>query len=588
MKKTIPKSLTALFFMFLYGMMLVSCGPIFDIGDTVNGNGNGDNPNPPPPGPPPDGYEVVRAYDASDLADYLGSEDTSFAITLTEIESKDIYLTKNISIVKPMKIIGAAGSVYTIHTINKAGGNAFYCLDLQANLELHYCGFTGYGGTTGASSGIPAGSPPITISEGRTLTMGRDSVLELRGIGSGVETRTGSQVKLGDGATISDNSTGDLLFRAGVEKLSVSGKASVKNKLTLGEGAAIQIERGGELRVGSGATLILDNDIEELKLDGDIVIDRTGSSLGSLVFADGLTIDSLLAKITGGNGTLNIENGAPGEMDPFQQGANTILKLGSNRISLEKWSSDIGGVVRLTRDFTLIKDTKLAVGAGIELDLKDKTLTIEGGTLDVTGNVTTSNGQLIISAEDKFIGTPKGSVTIGSYGIVTVDNGGVFKDESVSRNASNFTFPSYGTGSLLIKNGGQGIFGTEEVIGANGLLKLDDANSTIAIKTSSGVSEFTLRGKGTLDITSGLALEGTIIIEGGAELRITGGNTLTVKAPNALIGFSTTQLAAPKIIVDAGNKVDFYPAGANAGVNSSLLSDSTYTWEGSDWHRFRP
>ena len=143
MKKIISIGLTALFFVFLFGTVLMSCGPIFDVGNNVNGNGSG-NPNPPPPPPPPaSGFQNVEAFDARDLAEFLESEETSYSISLEKIETKDIYLIKNISIVKPMRIIGTSGKGYTIHSVNREGGNTYYCLDLQADLELQYCGFTG-------------------------------------------------------------------------------------------------------------------------------------------------------------------------------------------------------------------------------------------------------------------------------------------------------------------------------------------------------------------------------------------------------------------------------------------------------------
>jgi len=562
MKRRIPKGLAALFIVFQIGIVMVSCGPIFDVDDDYNGGNNGGGE--PPPGPPADDYESVIAYDWMDLEYYLISEDTSYAITL-ETEDSDIYLQRNLSIVKPMRIIGSPENVITIHSINREGGNTFYCLDLQADLELLYCGFTGYNGTSRAADGIAAGSPPINIRAGITLTMGKDSVLELDGSFNPITSpRTGSQVKLGDGVGFVDGSaSGDLLFKAGVEKLIVNGKVSLENNLTLGSGVVLQIENGGELRVGPGATLTLDNGIKELILEGDIVVDRTASSGGSLVFTDGLAVDSLLGKITGEKGFLVIENGETGSTAPFEYGVNTIIRLNSNGINMQKRAiSDMGGEIRLTGTLTIPKGKKLFVGVGVTFNVYEK-LTLNGGVLDVRGivNIDTdtdvpSTGSIIIEAEDLFTATPKGSVAIGSTGSVTVDNGGTFKDKSVSWDDAekNITFPSYGDGSLIIKYSnaaaGSGVLAiaNKNLVSASvsDLLVFTQAGTTTSFTINSG-PKFTLTGNAALNVpASDFSLEGAFTVAGGAELTIDG--NLTVSASDTLVGSNTsTGTAAPKL-----------------------------------------
>jgi phage baseplate assembly protein gpV len=565
MKKTVLKGLTALFFVFLTGTLLVSCGPIFNVG----GGGGGGNPNPPTtPTPPTTGYQDVRAYDWRDLVDYLQSDEASYNISLGEIDNSNIYLQRNISITRPMRITGNPGKVYTLHSVNREGGNTFYGLDLQADLELQYCGFTGYGGTSG--------SPPLDIKAGSTLTLGTNSVLELRGGGATTAIRTGSQVKLGEGASIVDD-TGDLLFNAGVEKLIIGGRVSLKNKLTVKPNAILQIENGGQLRVEPGATLTLNSGIKELRLNGNIVVDRTTDSVGALVIAGSL--ESLLEKITG-SASLNIENGIADEpaTTPFEYGANTIIKLTGHGISMDKRvSSDVGGLVILNGPFTMPKEKILSVGVGMDLNVKN-TLTLKGGTLDVAGNVivSTTGGEIIVNAEDKLNAIPKGSVDIASNGSITIDDG-KFTDKSASQDAKIFTFPSYGSGSLIIKDTGQASMGTV-VIGGSGPLILDPA-STLTIRTASGgVSEFTLRGTGTLTVPSGgLTLEGRFILAASSVLTVTGGGTLTVKAPNQLTGTATP--SASQLIVNSG-KVEIY-TNANSDQPSSILNPKTYLWSGS-------
>ena len=577
MKKIIPQGLTALFIVFLFGTLLASCGPIFEVGE-VNGNGGTNGGNPPPPPPPPSGgYTTVKAYDSMELADYLQSDETSYAITL-DSESKDIYLQGSISIVKPMKIIGSPENIYTIHSVNRAGGNAF-CLDLQADLEMEYCSFVGYNGTSGAVNGIAAGSPPLNIRAGRTLTLtGTGTVLELRGVGSGVTIRPDSQVKLAGGAGILDES-GDLIFKSGVERLIVSGKVSLNRKLTVGSGGTLQIANGGELHVESGAILTLNNDLKELKLDGYIVVDRTTTSSAGVLALSG-NLDSLLEKITGG-GSLNIENGIPETTaTPFGYGANTTVKLSSYGITLGKRvSSEIGGEIRLTGVLTIPKEKKLIVGAGAELNVINE-LNLKGGTLDVAGNVNvTGSGKIIINDEDKFTATPKGTVLIGTDGIITID-GGTFKDESVSRDAKIFTFPAYGAGSLIIKNTGHALMGADEVIGGSGPLTVAGANSSLTIKNGPA---FTLTGTGTLTVPSdGIALEGRFNIVRGAVLTVDGGNTLTVKAPNQLTGTNTDSAAVQLKIVSFGTRVEYYTTG-NDLVDEFGVGD--YKWDGppADW-----
>jgi hypothetical protein len=572
MKKIVKKGLTALSIVFLFGTLLASCGPIFDVGDGVNGNGgNGGNGGDNPPPPSQSGYTTVTVTDVIDLVDYLTSEDTSYAITLNT-EDNDIYLTKNVSIVKPMRIIGSSGGEDTIHSTSRAGGTTYYSLDLQADLELENCSFTGYNATS-------TGSPPLNISAGKTLTLiGTDSVLELRNVGSGAATSTGSQVRLVSGASISDES-GDLLFKSGVEKLIISGSTSLSKKLTVGEGAILQIESGGELRVGSGATLTLDNDLKELRLNGNIVVDRTASPEGVLAVTGSL--DSLLTKITGGNGSITIDNDIAGTTAPFQYGVNTIIKLSSDGISLgKKVSSGLGGVINTTTNITIPKDKKLIVGAGVEFTI-NKELILAGGTLDVSGNVTvTTGGQITLNAVDNFNGIPKGIVLINSNGIITIDDGGTFKDESVTWDAKIFTFPAYGAGSLIIKGtestGGKAVIGTETgkvIIGSStdALLKFGASPvSSLTIKTGPA---FTLAGTGTLNATGDLALGGSFNIAVGAVLTVDGG-TLTVKAPNQLTGITTPE--AVQLIINSG-KVAYYTA-ANNIVDE--FGEGSYKWGG--------
>jgi len=534
MKKTIQKGLTTLLIVLLLGTVLASCGPIFDVG----GNNPGPtNPNPPnPPSPPASGYQPVKAYDSIELTEFLASEDVSYAINLSDMEEKNIYLTRNVSIVKPMRIIGVSGNEFTIHAVNRAGGNAFYCLDLQADLEIQYCGFTGYNGSTGSGGGIAAGTPPLNIKAGRTLTMvGNNAVLELRGSGSGSAIRAGSQVKLEDGASIVDNS--GALFKSGVEKLIVSGRVSLKNKLTVGEGATLHIDNNGELRVEQGATLTFSENLKELKLDGIIAVDRTASPEGTLELTGGLTMGSLLEKITG-NGSLSIENVAKGTTRPFEYGANTIVRLSSEDIYLAKIvSTDIGGEVNTSSDFTIPKGKKLVVGAGIDLNVLHP-LTLSGGTLDVVGNVNvTGSGQIIVNAEDRLNAIPKGSVVIGSGGTINVA-GGTYNDKSSWELKTT-------TGSLNIRNG----------------------------------PVYTLSGNATLTPVSNIT--GTFTVAGGATLTVSGG-TLTVRAPNVLNGVNTTQPTAPKIIVEAGSKVDIYYTG-NETIPYTL-SSGTYSWNSSGWY----
>jgi hypothetical protein len=524
--------------LFSFVIVLVSCGPIFEVGG-VNGNnggsGGGGQTLPPTVG---GGYKEVTAYDWLDLAEYLESDETSYNIIL-EMEVADIYLLRNLSIVKPMKIIGGSGNGYTIHSVNKSGGNVF-CLDLQANLEMEHCGFTGYAGTTEAGKGIVAGSPPINIREGNTLTMtGRDSVLELIGVGNGTATRAGSQVKLVDNASIAD-STGDLLFRAGVEKLTVSGDVTIKNELIVGSGAVLQIERDAELRVGSGATLTLDNSLKELKLDGDIIVDRTSAPGGSLVLTGSL--DSLLAKI-GGNGSLSVENGIPEEaVKPFVFGANTIAKFNSDGISLEKMnSSDLPAIVVIdtNANITIPKGKKLIVGVGVDFSVENE-LTLKGGTLDVSGNVKVNTGGIIeVSAEDVFNATPKGSVDTRGSGLITIKEGGMFIDEFLKFTASGVE------SSIAIKNG----------------------------------PVYTLSGNVDLDLTAvDSSLSGTITVEAGAVLTVAG--NLSVRVPNMLNGATTTQ-PVPQIDISYGH-VEFYSSDAATNPVSTLQVGS-YKWNGSGW-----
>jgi len=549
----------------------VSCGPVFDVDDNLPVYPN-PNPVPPPPtSPAGDGYEKVKAYDARELTDYLIDTEISYTIIL-ETQDNDIYLNRNISIVKPMKIIGSSGQMYTIHTTNGESGGPYYTMNLEADLELQNCGFSGYAGTSS--------SPPIDIKAGRTLSMtGNDSVLELRGSGSGNAIRTGSQVKLGEGASIVSES-GNLLFKAGVEKLIVNGKVSLKGNLTVGPNAVLQIENGGKLTVEPGATLTLDNTIKELRLSGSIVVDRTVSP-GGILEVKGLEDGTLLEKITGGPGSLSIENGSHDIHDiigPFDYGANTIIKFSSTGITLEKRvTADIGSVVNLAKKLIIPKGKNLFVGTGVTFNV-DKNLTLSGGELVVSGNVNVEKdtGALIIEAESNYLSRPKGSLAIETDGNVTVDSNGVFTDESVTWNNEIFSLPSYGLGSFIIKHGAR----AEWKQGNNNpVLEL---SGDITVRTVSGIGEVTFTGvTGTLAVKGGQALEGRLIVPGGATLTVNvnasvANDTFTVRAPNLIDGATTTS-PAPQLKVTGGT-VAIYTTDTD---ETPIPLSGSYAWKGS-------
>ena len=447
-------------------------------------------------------YTKVVATTYNELVNYLSSPSTPYEISLA-IAERNIYFQKDITISTNMKIKGSPNNIYALHSKNSSIGNTFYCLNLQADLELQYCEFIGYDVTSASSGGITAGSPPILIRENKTLTIGREAALVLvpQVIGIYNATYSGGKVVVEDGGSYrNETSIPDILFDTGISVLVVQkngtavlqngytsigginptfeidagifsmerhnasnvyivdGVLSLRKNWTLSDGQTLHI-KSGQLEVQNGATLSATRNFGEAILDGNIKL-ASGSSLN---------IGTNPFPKLKGNGAIIMDNttgvapyvtmipdpaGAPGvEANLFlRPSINGRLEINAAGWRLTSITTGAPAQVELSGGPHEVADgLTMVVDPGVTLNVRSPLLVVRGANLNVQGNVNvTSPGALIIMGGGLGWDSPSGLLKID--GNITVDNGGIFMDTTV-KGDNNFKFPVYdGSGSLVFKN----------------------------------------------------------------------------------------------------------------------------------------
>ena len=526
-----------------------------------------------PVNPDPE-YKKVVATTYNELVNYLSSASTSYEISLGMAE-KNLYFQTDITISTNMKIIGSPNNIYTIHSKNSSTGNLFYCLNLQADLELQYCEFIGYDVTSASSGGIEAGSPPILIRENKSLTIGKDAAFVLHPYVLGLynATYSGGTLVVDDGGSYR-NETGfpDILFDTGISSLVVKkngtavlqngitsigginptfeieagtfsierhnasnvfildGLITMRKEWTLDDGQTLHI-KSGELEVQSGALLKATDNFGEAILDGNIRL-ASGSALyiytnpfpklkgsGAIVIDNTTGFAPVVAipdPVIGGIAALALK--------PLTNGR---LEISSAGWKLTRITTGAPAQAELSGAQHIVADgLSMVVDLGVTLNVKHNLLVIRGANLDVQGTVNVdSPGKLIIMGGGQGWLSPGGSLKID--GSVTVDNGGTLMD-TTTRGGEIFKFPAYdGAGTLIFKHTETSGIGqildpsytvatppalpTPVINMIGGFLALDQG-ATFEVKKGSSLATYTLTGKATLTLPEDIDLLGDFIL----------------------------------------------------------------------------
>lgn len=450
-------------------------------------------------------------------------------------------------------------------------------LTISAGGTLNASGHVHLGLSTGASGTVTVTGAGSSLTETGTLEVGY--------LGSGV-----LRVQNG-GAVLADNAS---IGFVGDGAATVDGAGSllhVLNGLTVGgvAGGALTISNGGTL-AASAAIGAFANEVGSITVTGTnstwtsgafgVVVGQNGT--GSLLVSNGGLVSSTGASVgdlAGSNGTLTV-TGAGSALTSTGIG-NQVLIGNSGTGSLQIAS---GGAVNDA--FGIIGSNIGAAGSA----------TVDGpgsqwnntGYLAIgaagNGSLTISNGGVVIDGAGGFVGSAvagtgavsviganstwanAGAIMVGNSGTGTlaVSNGGTVGSDggtvgnfagssgSVTVTGANsvwaggagdVTVGRYGSGSMLISNGGKvsnanAVLG--QFLGSTGTVTVDGAGSSW---TNAGALQVGIGGNGTLTISNGGAVVaadsslgasigtiGTVIVTGASSAFLNSGNMIIANA----------------------------------------------------------
>ena len=287
--------------------------------------------------------------------------------------------------------------------------------------------------------------------------------------------RIDDDVTIGKGATLNINDGGEVIFSGGVS----------------GDPLILTVEDGATLNVADGGSLVLD-DYTEITIDDG----------GKLVIDDGGSV------IIGENSELKIEGDlevSGGELVIGQDGTLTIEKGGELVI-------DDGGelVIGLDGEVTIKEGAVLAIGNGGELVIEeDGELTIASGGQAIIGGgaEVIVDGDLTVEG-DLLIG---GDMTIGDDGTLEVSVKLTIRGGTLDLTDSDGTFN--------LDDGG------ELIIGHGGTLLIDGENNTLTMHANAEPIEVQTGGRVVFVVEDWAVDEKlpsieTMILKAGAELVI--------------------------------------------------------------------
>ncbi|WP_022727566.1 autotransporter-associated beta strand repeat-containing protein [Fodinicurvata sediminis] len=341
------------------------------------------------------------------------------------------------------------------------------------------------------------------------------------GLGGAVFVRDGGSV------TVIDSGFADTNQASG-------GSGADGGSAGLGEGGALFLMGGGVLNyaVRDGNSVTLASDVAS---DGALGLFKTGS--GTLVvggrsrFGSGITISegTLEGTALSLNGSITVEDtllfnqDSDGSYSHAISGSGTVVKAGEGKLTLGAVNSYTGG--------TTIERGILSVSDDSNLGDVTGDLTLSGGTLEVTDNVTTGRSIILADGGEFLIGP-------GDPGVRFVVNGDVSGTRSLAKagagtmvlNANNDY--SGGTsikeGSLEIqKDANLGATGSSLLLDGGNLRIAGNENPNIERDLSIGVNNGTVtvvEASNTAEIAGIVAGSGSLHKRGSGTLDLTGQN----------------------------------------------------------------
>ncbi|PPC75908.1 hypothetical protein C4K68_18110, partial [Pokkaliibacter plantistimulans] len=365
------------------------------------------------------------------------------------------------------------------------------------------------------------GTGTLTLNGG-TLTVTGSSVTIDNSINLGINS---GYISNANALTLSGAITGDGdlgLYGAGT--LTLSGNNSYAGSTIINDGT-LSVAQDGNLGTGAltlnGGTLVLtggdtiDNDIE-IDIDGAVV--------------DVLNTDATLSGTISGNGTLTKTNSSTtrsltlsGDNSSFAGGitvtkgnlvAANAAALGSGTISLT------GGNLQATGSYALTNSLYLANTSG------SKTSTINvatGETLTLSGTINVADAAQNLGKSGNGVLALSGTTGFNGAQLV-VNQGSLSLAASGSLGVNAQLYVAGGTGEVTLT--GSGTFSNSILLGKDLTLTNDqDVTLSGVISTSSGTTNVTKNGAGTLTFSGVNTYTGTTTISAGT-LYLTGGSSI--------------------------------------------------------------
>ena len=251
------------------------------------------------------------------------------------------------------------------------------------------------------------------------------------------------------------------------------------------------------------------------------------NSAGTLAVAGNLTAGHLIMGLTGGNGTVTIQNGGSAVVGSGA-GWTRVGYAGTGTLNVNAGGHLTDSVSFIGSDAT---STGTATVAGTWTNTSDLTVGFDGnGTLNVGAGGVVDGGTFISIGRN---GT-------SSRGAVTVDG--------TLTTSGQLAVGAMGTGTMTVRNGGDVVSGDSRIgqyTGANGTATVTGAGSTWTENSSMYVGGTAAGNGGT----------GTLNVSNGAALSVA--NTLKIWSGDDAVNFSGGTIAANTIDISSGGAFNF-------------------------------
>ncbi len=271
---------------------------------------------------------------------------------------------------------------------------------------------------------------------------------------------------------------------------------------------------------------------------GTVALDNSGS--GSPNLTPSIYLNSPLVVTQAGTGILTITGN-------IQASSGSITKYGSGTLLLAGDNAYAGG--------TFIDQGTIAVAAETALG-NGTNITINGGTLQINGNITTLGANIYSTNQPATryytIGSGGANFNIQSNYTLTFQNNPAGGTGGGSVLIGSGTLTNTGTGTLVLGGGSTGSFA--------GSIEIDNGKVQIAAETNLGATagSLTLNG-GTLESTSSYTSSSKVYTVGtnGGTLQIDTGATVTFGSTSNLTGTGNLTESGGGTLILSGNNTGY-------------------------------